>query len=71
MSFVDHYVDAAVAVDDFVPASLNDWNDDVKCDEPVAVAQSSCLGVSLAVGSSGLWGLRWIVTPCQHWTIVC
>lgn len=44
MAFVGHYVVAAVAVGDFVPASLNDWNDDVKCDEEaVAVAQSSCL----------------------------
>lgn len=44
MAFVGHYVVAVVVVGDFVPASLNDWNDDVKCDEEaVAVAQSSCL----------------------------
>lgn len=41
VAFVGHCV---AAVGGFVPVSLNDWNDDEKCDEEaVAVAQSSCL----------------------------
>lgn len=46
MPFVDDHCVVAAA-GGLVPASLNDWNDDARCDEESVVAvQSSCLEAS-------------------------
>lgn len=52
MPFVDDHCVVAAA-GGLVPASLNDWNDDARCDEEsVVAAQSLCLAAFPGAASS-------------------